>query len=300
MLQNELLRLINKEEGFDVEFKESLSGLQSEDLVAFANTTEGGTILIGIRDDKDENGRQVGKIIGCEVGDKGRLTILDKANSCRPPVNVEISSHEIDAKSIYVIEIKSGEFKPYCTNGGTYRIRGDGQKRSLYPNELLSLFMESERNKFIDSFKDATRELEENLQQTRDILLNETARMVKRLHDFDKSITKTLDEIYSSADNADSNTNNVESTVSNIENTVDDIWGVLVGVAYLLPRIDSNLKIQGEINEAFDPMPFINESFKRFTSRLGSSEWLINNQKNIMKKLFPEVSQQEFNKLFHG
>ncbi|MEO3946162.1 ATP-binding protein [Gorillibacterium sp. CAU 1737] len=298
MVQDEILRLISKEEGYDIEFKESLSGLQSEDMVAFANSMAGGTILIGVRDDKDENGRQVGKIIGCEVGDKGRLTILDKANSCRPPVNVEISSSDFDGKSIYIIEIRSGEFKPYCTNSGTYRIRGDGQKRSLYPNELLSLFMESEKNKFMNSFKDATRELEENLHTTRELLLKETSGMVQRLHDFDKSMTSMLDDIYSSADNADNNSSSVESTVGNIESTVDEIWGVLFGVAYLLPRIDSNLKNQRD--QTFDPKPFITESFNRFTSRLGSSKWLINNQKNVLKKLFPDVSEQELNKLFQG
>lgn len=293
--QDDLIKMINKEEGYEIEFKESLSGLKSEDIVAFANSKTGGIILIGVKDDADEKGRQIGTILGCQINDNGKLSILNKAQSCRPPVNIEITSAEINGASVYIIEIPSGEFKPYCTDGGTYRIRGDGQKRSIYPSELLSLFMESEKNKFINSFKEATTELEKNLLETKQQVLKETSVMIKELQYFDKKISETLDDIYSSADNADSNSSSVESTVSDIEDTVNDIWRVLTAVTYLLPRIDLNVK--SIENDNFDPREFIKESLSRFLKKINRnshySKRIIERQISIYGSMFPEIKKQE-------
>jgi ATP-dependent DNA helicase RecG len=44
----EVRKIINKEENLEIEFKESLSGLKSEDIVAFANSKGGGIILVGV------------------------------------------------------------------------------------------------------------------------------------------------------------------------------------------------------------------------------------------------------------
>ncbi|MGG3283600.1 AlbA family DNA-binding domain-containing protein [Paenibacillus solani] len=298
--RQELLKIINKEEGYEIEFKESLSGLKSEDIVAFANSKTGGVILIGVKDDSDNQGKQIGTVTGCQISDKDKLSILNKAQSCRPPVNLEIISTEIDGAGIYVIEILSGEFKPYCTDGGTYRIRGDGQKRSLYPSELLSLFMESERNKFVNSFKEATTELERNLNETKQQVLKETSTMIKELQAFDKKVSETLDDIYSSADNADSNSSNVESTVDDIEDTVDDIWRILMSVSYLLPRIDSIIKSNQNSNE-FDPKKFIKESLSRSLERVSRngvySQRIIDKHVNIINNIFPEVSKQEIQQI---
>lgn len=298
--QEELLRMINKEEGYEIEFKESLSGLKSEDIVAFANSITGGVILIGVKDDCDNQGRQVGTVIGCQINDNGKLSILNRAQSCRPPVNLEITSTELEGVSIYVIQIPSGEFKPYCTDGGTYRIRGDGQKRSLYPSELLSLFMESERNKFINSFKEATTVLERNLDETKQQMLKETNTMLRELQSFDKKISETLDDIYSSADNADSNSSSVESTVSDIEDTVDDIWRILMAVSYLLPRIDSHIN-NNQNEDDFDPRAFIKESLSRSLKRINRnsiySQRDIDRQLNIVRSIFPEISKEELEQI---
>ena len=57
--------LLNREEGYDVEFKKSLGGLANSDLVAFANSEAGGSILIGVRETKTGEGHQKGEIVGC-------------------------------------------------------------------------------------------------------------------------------------------------------------------------------------------------------------------------------------------
>ncbi|MCV9948548.1 AlbA family DNA-binding domain-containing protein [Paenibacillus polymyxa] len=239
--KEDIVKMINSEENKEIEFKESISGLKAEDIVAFANSKSGGVILIGVRDGAASDGRQIGSIIGCKVNDSARLTILDKAQSCRPAVNLNITSHGIDGKNIYVIEIPGGEYKPYCTEGGTYRIRADGRKRSLYPNELLSLFMESEREKFIMSFKDATTSIETQLEKTRTIIVEETSKMASTLTNFEETVYPTLDSIESSASSAESSSDNVENAITSIENNIKDIWSVLSLSLHILPSIRSKL-----------------------------------------------------------
>ena len=41
--------LLGSQEGVGLDFKESVGALSAEDLVAFANTEEGGVILLGVR-----------------------------------------------------------------------------------------------------------------------------------------------------------------------------------------------------------------------------------------------------------
>lgn len=159
--------LINREESYDVEFKESVAGLKSEDLVAFANSQSGGIILIGVKEDKMLDGRQKGQVVGTKITDGLKLGILDKAQSCRPAVNVQIYAEEVDDMFIYKICIPSGTSKPYCTDSGIYKTRGDGRNQALYPTELLELFMEQEKNKFINNFRESTRDLEDMLNKTK-------------------------------------------------------------------------------------------------------------------------------------
>lgn len=65
-----------------VEYKERVKGLSPEDLVAFANSDDGGTILIGVREIKAAGGRQIGEPIGHPIDDDTRLQIMGKALSC--------------------------------------------------------------------------------------------------------------------------------------------------------------------------------------------------------------------------
>lgn len=58
-------RLLLNREGYDVEFKQSLGGLANSDLVAFANSQAGGSILTGVRKTKTGEAHQKGEIVGC-------------------------------------------------------------------------------------------------------------------------------------------------------------------------------------------------------------------------------------------
>lgn len=152
-------QLLIRQEGFDVDFKLTVRGIRATDFVAFANSENGGTILAGVGEIEDENSMQKGRIVGCSVGDKERLYILSKAESCVPPVEVHIIIENYARKPFYRIEIPPGNEKPYSTAGGTYKIRGDGRINTLLPGRLLTLFIEKQSDLFFDRFREATKEL---------------------------------------------------------------------------------------------------------------------------------------------
>ena len=149
-------RLLSREGDFDVALKKSISGLESDDFVSFANSATGGTILIGVNRTRHGNGRPKAVLVGCTVGDRERLKILAKSNQCVPPVPVSIFVENYAERPFYRIEIPSGPHKPYCTLGGTYKIRGNGRNEMLYPAQLLALFLEAEGGEFARWFQQAT------------------------------------------------------------------------------------------------------------------------------------------------
>ncbi|MGB7758856.1 MAG: ATP-binding protein [Bryobacteraceae bacterium] len=159
-------RLLSRQEDFDVAFRKSVSGLEAEDLVSFANSKNGGAILIGVNRTKHGNGRQRAALVGCAVGDRERLKILAKANQCVPPVPVSIFAENCAKEPFYRIEIASGPQKPYCTTGGTYKTRGAGRNEMLYPAQLLALFVETEGNEFLRWFQQSATSLGSAVQET--------------------------------------------------------------------------------------------------------------------------------------
>lgn len=155
--------LLERSEQIDVEFKESLAGLKNSTLVAFANSADGGTILIGIRETQLEDGRQRGEVVGVDVSDKARLQIVNRASSCIPPIELDVLIENTASKPFFRIEIPSGRHKPYCTGGGRYTIRGNARTNVLMPNQLLNIFMENESQQFFQRFQQVTAELEAHL-----------------------------------------------------------------------------------------------------------------------------------------
>jgi ATP-dependent DNA helicase RecG len=165
-------KLLSKEETFDVEFKKNANNLNGEDFAAFANSDTGGTILIGVDEIKDAKGRQKGKVVGCPVGDKQKLALLSKAGQCVPPVPIVIYVENSATNPFYRVLIPSGINKPYCSSGGTYKIRRDGNTQPLQPHDLLRIFMHVESGKFLSKFKESTIELRREIQDQNDSLVS--------------------------------------------------------------------------------------------------------------------------------
>jgi hypothetical protein len=136
-------RLLSRADRLDVVFKKSMAWLQSDDLVAFANSKHGGAILVGVHETRNLDGWPTGALAGCAVGDPERRKILAKANQCVPPVPVSIFVENRAERPFYRIEIPSGPRKPYCTMEGIYKIRDNGRNETLYPRQLLAVFLEA-------------------------------------------------------------------------------------------------------------------------------------------------------------
>jgi ATP-dependent DNA helicase RecG len=139
----ELLELINKGEGYHLEFK--LEEENNEDfaktIVCFANT-DGGKILIGVDD--------TGRTIGVSDIDKLMLRMDDIAlNRCDPPVIILQESINIDGKNVVIVNVEKGSQRPYRTKSGHYYIRSSNRCRQATREELLRIF-QSAKSLFYD------------------------------------------------------------------------------------------------------------------------------------------------------
>ena len=185
-------RLLSREEGLDVVFKKSISGLATDDLVSFANSKAGGAILIGVNQTKHGNGRLSAALVGCPIGGRERLKILAKSNQCVPPVPVSIFAENCADKPFYRIEISSGLDKPYCTSGGTYKIRISGRNEVLYPPQLLTLFLETEGGEFVRWRQRVTSSLGSVTQETKQLITTERRYESQSAWDMESSMKESL------------------------------------------------------------------------------------------------------------
>ena len=132
-------RLLNGGEGVETEYKAKIKQEFNDTLVAFANS-KGGVCLFGVEDDKDAEGRHIGKVVGIEISDRMRGRIQSRADQTIDKISIAIESeYDDDGTGIYIVSIEEGTHKPYCTGGGRYLIRRDGQNCAISPNMMAPL-----------------------------------------------------------------------------------------------------------------------------------------------------------------
>lgn len=169
-LRPDTRRMIEGHETRDVEFKESVSGVDPGDLVAFANAS-GGTILIGVREEVDTSGMQHGIIAGCAGSfDDIRNSIQSKARSCRPPVDVAVARECESTNHIYRVDIEVASEKPCCTGGGRYLIRQSGSTIPIDPAQITAMILEKEAKEFVKKLEEAGTKFVEDLKKGQAIL----------------------------------------------------------------------------------------------------------------------------------
>jgi hypothetical protein len=135
-LSDRTLEILAGGEGLDVEYKTSVAQEFNEILVAFANA-EGGICLFGVEDATAPDGRHIGRVVGIEISDRTRGKIQSRADTTLDPVEIEIAEEQTDdGLGIYVVTVKEGERKPYCTGGGRYLVRRDGQNAPITPGMM--------------------------------------------------------------------------------------------------------------------------------------------------------------------
>jgi hypothetical protein len=135
-LSERMKKLLLGGEGVDVEYKTNITQEFNETLVAFANGN-GGICLFGVEDNKDSSGKHVGKVVGIEISDRTRGRIQSRADQTIDKIEIAIESEvNEEGKGIYVVTIQEGKNKPYCTGGGRYIIRRDGQNAAISPTMM--------------------------------------------------------------------------------------------------------------------------------------------------------------------
>jgi ATP-dependent DNA helicase RecG len=128
MTEKELKYILEQGEGYRIEFKELIAGLDKE-MVAFANAS-GGFIYLGINDKN--------QITGIEADNKFLSQVQDIAQNCDPPVKIIPRKY----KNILIVEVREGSDKPYrCSTGFYNRVGPNSQK--MRRNEIVE-FVKSE------------------------------------------------------------------------------------------------------------------------------------------------------------
>ena len=111
----ELVKLLEEGESETVEYKPSLSQTDKilECVSAFSNTN-GGTLVIGVKDN--------GEVVGVDIG---KRTIENLANRIKqhtdPMVYPSICIEEFDAKHVVLLEVEEGKQKPVLASGRAYK-----------------------------------------------------------------------------------------------------------------------------------------------------------------------------------
>lgn len=215
-ISNRAKLLLQQEEGFDVDFKIN-TNLSGEDLVAFANSITGGTILLGVDEQTNEDGTQKGKVVGCTVNDQEKMKILNKANQCFPHIDISIHIENANHIPFYRIEIPSSKNKPHCTQKGIYKTRSDGANKPLLPGELLSIYLNKESDNFLKKYTLATKEMRDQLEKQHQTQLK---RMWENAFQNSSDLEEIIDRIGGMTDDIQLQ---LEDSSFDLENLIDQI-----------------------------------------------------------------------------
>ena len=140
----ELKSIVATGEGYTTEFKVSIpSNLKgiTEEVCAFANAS-GGVVLIGVDDENNIN--------GITIDNAKRSAIQNSINEISPSLQCEFYFVDVEGKNIAVIEVPSGQNKPYVLSGAIYLRQGPNSQRLTTVEEMRNFFQQTDRIFFDD------------------------------------------------------------------------------------------------------------------------------------------------------
>lgn len=135
---SQLKTIVKRGEAEDIEFKKSTALLSHvmQTVCAFLNSTTGGTVLIGVTDDK--------KIVGQAVSDGTKKEIANELAKIEPNANPKIEYVQLtDNRYVIALSIKPGALAPYVYDGRPY-IRSQSTTRKM-PQEKYELLLHNRR-----------------------------------------------------------------------------------------------------------------------------------------------------------
>ncbi|WP_277252675.1 helix-turn-helix domain-containing protein [Neptunomonas phycophila] len=226
--------MLDAPENTNVDFKREAPGIKSSDLVAFANSPTGGTLLIGVDEYTSEDGLQRGKIVGCDVDDNARLMMINKATDCYPNVEIQIFIENLNGPPLMRVEVPSGHMRPYCSSRGEYTVRTEGRNRALYPEELLLIFMDREGDKFLTRFKTAVSQLEDKVGHINQSLSHDMGTVAQHIHDLDSQLQKTLGHVGRLTDSSKKRSRNLLQTLKDSHDSIEKLEQHLLAERHLV------------------------------------------------------------------
>lgn len=141
----EIKSIIASGEGYNAEFKVSIpSKIKeiTEEVCAFANAS-GGVVLIGVDDTNN--------IKGITIDNAKRSAIQNSINEISPVLKCDFNIIEIDGKNIAVIEVPSGQNKPYVLSGAIYVRQGPNSQKLTTVEEMRDFFQQADKIYFDDA-----------------------------------------------------------------------------------------------------------------------------------------------------
>ncbi len=141
----EIKSIIASGEGYNAEFKVSIPSKTkeiTEEVCAFANAS-GGVVLIGVDD--------TNTIKGITIDNAKRSAIQNSINEISPVLKCDFNIVEIDGKDIAVIEVPSGQNKPYVLSGAIYVRQGPNSQKLTTVEEMRDFFQQADKIYFDDA-----------------------------------------------------------------------------------------------------------------------------------------------------
>ena len=141
----EIKSIVASGEGYNAEFKVSLpSKIKeiTEEVCAFANAS-GGVVLIGVDD--------ANNIKGITIDNAKRSAIQNSINEISPVLKCDFNIIEVDGKNIAVIEVPSGQNKPYVLSGAIYVRQGPNSQKLTTVEEMRDFFQQADKIYFDDA-----------------------------------------------------------------------------------------------------------------------------------------------------
>ncbi len=137
--EDSIKSLIASGEGYNTEFKVSIPNKLkevTEEICAFANAA-GGTIILGV-DDQNQ-------IQGVAFNNSKRSALQNSINELSPSLHCKVYTLDVNEKNIVVIEVPSGENKPYVLSGAIYVRQGPNTQKLTSVEEMRDFFQQADK-----------------------------------------------------------------------------------------------------------------------------------------------------------
>ena len=160
----------------NVEFKREIPSKHEKflkDIIAFSNST-GGQVIVGIEDET---------CIVYGIGEQSPFKLSDSisnmiSDACTPQIEPDISIQTIEDKTVLVIDVAPGKFRPYYLANKdketTSYIRINGTSRPADARKLQELELEGQGISY-DSLQDIGREFDQNKSLDLCVYMKQTA-----------------------------------------------------------------------------------------------------------------------------